>query len=213
MNEHLSEQKICPACGKENYLEAKFCKFCGANMVTFDSQTFEISQTMRLRKNSFSICCVIFIVLIFYFSLVIFPNIMEPLMALVASALFIVLLGGSSFISLLYIRWLYRDSGIPRIFSISPKRIKIVLPKEPVFEVNWSEFDLIQLHKFSGYHNNKSYRFYFISNDEVYKEVLIEGSLHFSGAKCRAIVSQMKQYAAKMNKQFIRGKRRKKKKN
>jgi len=213
MNENLSGQKNCPACGKENKLESKFCKFCGANLVTFDSQTFEISQTMSFRRNSFSICCVIFIGLVFYLSLVVFPNNMDPLMALVASSLFIVLLGGFSFLSLLYILWLYRDSGIRRIFSISPKSIKIVLPKEPVFEVNWSEFDLIQLHKHSGSHNNKRYRFYFISNDEVYKEVLIEGSLHFSGAKCRAIVSQMKQHAAKMNKQFIRGKRRKKKKN
>lgn len=213
MNENLSAQKNCPACGKENQLESKFCKFCGANMVTIDFQTFEISQTMRFRKNSFSICCIIFIVLIFYLSLFVFPNSMEPFQAAVASSLFIVLLGGVSFISLLYILWLYRDSGFRRIFSISPKGIKIVVPREPIFKVNWSEFDLIQLHKFSGSHNNKLYRFYFISNDEVYKEFLIEGSMHFSGLNCRAIVSQMEQYAAKMNKQFIRGKRRKKKKN
>ena len=66
MNENLNAQKKCPACGKENNLESKFCKFCGANMDTFDFQTFEISQTMRFRKNCFSICCIIFIVLIFY---------------------------------------------------------------------------------------------------------------------------------------------------
>lgn len=214
MNENLSTQKNCPTCGKENNLDSKFCKFCGADMViTFDSQPFEISQTMRFRKNCFSTCCIIFIVLIFYLSLVVFPNAMDPAMAVVASGLFIVLLGGVSFIGLLYILWVYRGAGIRRIFSISPKGIKIVVPREPIFEVNWSEFDLIQLHKFSVPHNKKLYRFYFISNDEVYKDFLIEGSMHFSGVNCRAIVSQMEQYAAKMNKQFIRGKRRKKKKN
>ncbi|GAG03314.1 unnamed protein product, partial [marine sediment metagenome] len=103
-------------------------------------------------------------------------------------------------------------AGIRRIFSISPKGIKMVVPREPIFEIYWSEFDFIQLHKHSGSHNNKRYRFYFISNDEVYNEFLIEGSMHFSGANCRAIVSQMEQYAAKMNKGFIRGKRRRKKK-
>lgn len=150
-------------------------------------------------------------VLIFYFSLVVIPSFMNPFEAAVAAGLLIVLVGGSSFLGLLYILWVYRGAGIRRIFSISPKSIKIVVPREPIFEVNWSEFDLIQLHKFSGSHNNKLYRFYFISNDEVYKDFLIEGSMHFSGVNCRAIVSQMERYAAKMNKQFIRGKRRKKK--
>ena len=211
MNENLSAQKNCPACGKENKLDSKFCKFCGANMVTIDFQTIEISQTMRFRKNCFSICCIIFIVIIFYVSLVVMPSVLSPFEAAIAAGLFIVLLGGVSFLSLLYILWVYRGAGIRRIFSISPKGIKIVVPREPIFEVNWSEFDLIQLHKFSGSHNNKAYRFYFISNEEVYKDFLIEGSMHFSGANCRAIVSQMERYAARMNKQFIRGKRRKKK--
>ena len=165
-------KKIVPACSKENKLESKFCQSCGANMVTFDFQTFVISQTMR-------ICCIIFIVLIFYFSLVVFPKFMPPFMALVVSALFIVLLGGFSFIGLLYILWVYRGSGIRRIFSISTKRIKIVLPREPIFEIYWSEFDLIQLHKYNGSHNNKEYRFYFISNDEVYHDFLIEDHIVF----------------------------------
>ena len=213
MTENLSAQKNCPACGKENKLDSKFCKFCGANMVTIDFQTFEISQTMRFRKNGFSICCIIFIVLIFYFSLVVMPSVLNPFEAAIAAGLLIVLVGGASFLGLLYILWVYRGSSFRRIFSISPKGIKIVVPREPIFEVNWSEFDLIQLHKYSGSHNNKLYRFYFISNDEVYRDFIIEGSMHFSGLNCRAIVSQMEQYAAKMNKQFIRGKRRKKKKN
>jgi len=212
MNENLNAQNKCPACGKENKLDSKFCKFCGANMVTIDFQTIEISQTMRFRKNSFSICCIIFIVLIFYVSLVVMPSLLNPFEASIAAGLLIVLVGGGSFLGLLYILWVYRGAGIRRIFSISPNGIKIVVPREPIFEVNWSEFDLIQLHKFSGGHNNKLYRFYFISNDEVYKDFIIEGSLHFSGVNCRAIVSQMERYAVKMNKQFIRGRRRRKKK-
>jgi len=144
---------------------------------------------------------------------VVMPSFLAPWEAAIAAGLLIPLVGGLSFISLLYILWVYRSAGIRRIFSISPKGIKIVVPREPIFEIYWSEFDLIQLHKHAGGHHNKAYRFYFVSNDEVYTEFNIEGSMHFSGVNCRAIVSKMEQYAAKMNKQFVRGKRRKKKKN
>jgi len=84
-----------------------------------------------------------------------------------------------------------------------------VVPREPILEVNWSQFDTIELEKSAGDHNNKNYRFYFTKHGVVYREILIKGSLHFSGINCRTIISQMQQYAAKMNKQYIRGKRRK----
>jgi hypothetical protein len=209
MSENLNARKNCPVCGKENKLEAKFCQSCGADMVTSDFQPFEISQTMSFRKNCFSFCCIIFIVFVFYFSLVIAPSVWPAFQAAIVAGLFIVLLGGVSILGLLYILYVYRGSGVRRIFSISPKGIKIVVPRQPIFEVNWSEFDLIQLYKHAGYHNNTEYRFYFVLNDEVYKEFNIEGSMHFSGLNCRAIVSKMEQYAAKMNKQFVRGRRRK----
>ena len=211
MSENLNAGTNCPVCGKENKLEAKFCQSCGANMVTSDIQPFEISQTMRFRKNCFSFCCIIFIVFVFYFSLVLAPSIWEPFQAAIAAGLLLVLLGGVSIIGLLYILWVYRGSGVRRIFSISPKGIKIVVPRQPVFEVSWSEFDLIQIHKHAGSHNNNEYRLYFVLNDEVIEEFNIEGSIDFSGLNCRAIVSKMKQYAVLMNKQFVKGKRRRKK--
>ena len=212
MSDNLNAQNNCPACGKENQLEFKFCKFCGVNMVTYDFQTFEISQTMRFRKYGFSSCCLIFIGLLFYFSLVVVPSFAPSIMADIFTGFLIPIIVGISFIGLLYLLWVYRGSGVRRIFSISPKGVKIVVPRQPVFEVNWSEFDLIQLHKTAGPSNTTLYRFYFVSNDEVYKEFVIQGSIHFSGLNCRAIASNMEQYAAKMNKQFIRGKRRRRKK-
>jgi len=211
MSANLNGGTNCPVCGKENETEGKFCQSCGANMVTSDFQPFEISQTMRFRKNCFSFCCIIFIGIVFYFSLVVAPSVWPAFQAAVVAVLFIVLLGGVSIGGLIYILWVYNDSGVRRLFSISPKGIRIVVPKQPIFEVNWSEFDLIQLYKHAGFHNNHEYRFYFVLNDEVYKEFNIEGSIDFSGLNCRAIVSKMKQYAAKMNKQFVKGRRRKKK--
>lgn len=211
MSENLNAGTICPVCGKETKTESNFCQFCGSNMVTSNFQPFEISQTMRFRKNCFSFCCIIFIGFVFYFSLVIMPNVWPAFQAAVGAGLFIVLLGGGSFLGLLYILWIYRGSGVRRIFSISPKGIKIVVPRQPVFEVSWSEFDLIQIHKHAGSHNNNDYRLYFVLNDEVIEEFNIEGSMDFSGLNCRAIVSKMKQYAAIMNKQFVKGKRRRKK--
>ena len=208
LNETQNELIECPECGKKNDSVAKFCKFCGANMELPDFQPFEISQTMQIRRGVYSICCVIFIVLVFYLALVVFPNAMPPAAAVIASTLFMILLGGVSFISLIYILVIYRSAGKRRIFSISPKSIRVVLPREPVFEINWSKFDTIELKKWTGSQNQKLYRFYFILHGIVREEILIKGSMHFSGANCRTIVSKLHEYALKMNKQFIQGKKR-----
>jgi hypothetical protein len=133
---------------------------------------------------------------------------LPPFAAAIASALFIVLLGGVSFIGLIYILIMFRSAGKRRMFSISRKGIRIVLPREPIFEINWSKFDTIEVKKSTGSQNQKLYRLYFISHGLILEEILIKGSLHFSGANCRLIVSQLQHYAAKMNKQFIGGKKR-----
>ena len=210
MNENLNTQKNCPVCGKENKLEAKFCKFCGGDMVASDFQPFEISQTMMFRVGCFSSCCIIFMVLLVYFSLVVFPSIMPPAQAAITGGLLVTLLGGASFIGLIYILVVYRNAGKRRIFSISPKGIKIVVTKEPICEVDWSKFDSIEVEKLAGTSNSTDYRFYFTKHGVVYREIRIKGSIDFSGMNCKTIVSRLQQYAEKMNKEFIGGKRRKK---
>ena len=182
-----------------------------------DSQTFEISQTMSLRRSSNSFCMIIIIGLVFYIALVVMPIIAPPFMATIVAGLMIVIVGGGTFILLLDFLWMYRGASIRRIFSISPEGIKIVVPRHLIFKINWSEFDLIQIRKsnasVSWFHIQRAYKFNFISNDEIYKDFLIIKSIHFSRINCRAIISQMEQYAVKMNKQFTRGRIRKKKKN
>ena len=205
----MLKKKKCHVCDKENESESKFCKFCGNDLVASNFQPFEISQTMMFRIGCFSSCCIIFMVLLVYFSLVVFPSIMPPAQAAITGGLLLPILGGASFIGLIYMLIVYRGASSRRIFSISPKGIKMVVPREPILEVNWSQFDTIELEKSTGDHNNKNYRFYFTKHGVVYGEILIKGSLHFSGINCRTIVSQLQKYAAKMNKQFIGGKRRK----
>ena len=191
MNVNLNAQKKkCHVCDKENESESKFCKFCGNDLVASNFQPFEISQTMMFRIGCFSSCCIIFMVLLVYFSLVVFPSIMPPAQAAITGGLLLPILGGASFIGLIYMLIVYRGASSRRIFSISPK-------------------GTIELEKSTGDHNNKNYRFYFTKHGVVYGEILIKGSLHFSGINCRTIVSQLQKYAAKMNKQFIGGKRRK----
>jgi len=182
------------------------------------NETYEISQTMSLRRAFSSICMIIIIGLTFYFSLVVIPNIIPTFEATIGALLAIVIVGGGTFILLLDYLWMYRGASIRRIFTISPEGIKIVVPRQLIFNINWSEFDLIQLRKTtvasSSIHmaSHRAYRFNFISNDEIYKDFIIIVSIHFNRVNCRAIASQMEQYAVKMNKQFIRGKIRKKKK-
>ncbi len=202
MNENLNTQKNCPVCGKENELESKFCEFCGSDMVASDFQPFEISQTMLFRIGCFSSCCIIFMVLLVYFSLVVLPSIMGGLL--------ITFMVPASVIGLIYILVVYRHAGSRRIFSISPKGIKIVVTKEPICEVDWSKFDSIEVEKLAGRSNSTDYRFYFTNHGVVYRVIRIKGSIDFSGISCRTIVSRLQHYAEKMNKEFIGGKRRKK---
>ena len=210
MNENLGEQKNCPVCGKENKLESQFCKFCGSDMVASDFQPFEISQTMMFRMGCSSSCCIIFMVLLVYFSMVVLPDIMPPDQAAVTGGLLLPLVGGASFIGLIYILVVYRHAGSRRIFSISPKGIKIVVTKEPICEVDWSKFDSIEVEKLAGHSNATDYRFSFTKHGVVYREIRIKGSIDFGGITCRTIVSRLQHYAEKMNKEFIGGKKRKK---
>ena len=210
MNENLNTQKNCPVCGKENKLESKFCKFCGSDMVASDFQPFEISRTMMFRVGCFSSCCIIFMVILVYFSLVVLPTFMPPAIAGLAAGLLLPLLGGVSFIGLIYLLIVYRNAGKRRIFSISPKGIKIVVTKEPICEADWSQFDSIEVEKLAGRSNSTDYRIYFTKHGVPYREIRIKGSVDFSGITCRTIVSQLQHYAEKMNKEFIGGKRRKK---
>ena len=210
MNENLNTQKNCPVCGKENELESKFCEFCGSDMVASDFQPFEISQTMLFRIGCFSSCCIIFMVLLVYFSLVVLPSNMPPAEAEIMGSLLITFMVPASVIGLIYILVVYRHAGSRRIFSISPKGIKIVVTKEPICEADWSKFDSIEVEKLPGRRNSTDYRFYFTNHGVVYREIRIKGSIDFSGITCRTIVSRLQHYAEKMNKEFIGGKRRKK---
>ena len=177
-------------------------------MQVSESQTIEITETMKIRRIGWSMCFIVILASVLYFSLVVLPNsTMPPFAAATAAALLVVLVGGMSLISLLYVLYIYRGAGVQRVFSISPEGIKIIVPRKPVFEIRWSEFDLIHLAKFSGSQNQKLYRYYFISNGVIYDEFLIEGSMHFSGRNCRAIAFQLKKYAENMKVQFVKGKR------
>ncbi len=148
--------------------------------------------------------------LLVYFSLEIIPSFIPPAIAGVAAGLLLFLIGGASFISLIYLLVVYRNAGSRRIFSISPKGIKIVVTKEPICEADWSKFDSIEVEKLAGISNSTDYRFYFTKHGVPYREIRIKGSIDFSGITCRTIVSQLQHYAEKMNKEFIGGKRRKK---
>ena len=170
-------------------------------------ETFEISQTMKFRRAGWSLCFIVFFGIVLYFSLVVIPSMENNFWGATTSALLILLVGGMSLIGVLYVLWIYRGASKLRVFSISPEGIKIEVPRKPIFELGWSKFDLIHLHKFSGSSNQKYYKFYFLSNGVVCDEFTIEGSIHFSGSNCRTIVARLKQYAEIMNVQFVRGNR------
>ena len=44
------QERICPVCGKENFIEAKFCVFCGAKF-TDDWQALQSMRDPALQKE------------------------------------------------------------------------------------------------------------------------------------------------------------------
>ena len=176
-----------------------------------EPETIEISQTMKVRRIGYIIFDVILFSIVVFLFLVYLPSLASDVedknMLLAGAGLIIPLSGVVCVVFLLWVLWAFRGANVLRVVSISPKGIKIVLPREPVFEVSWSNFDLIHLWKSGGGNSGKDYKFYFISNGVVYDDITIKGSVHFSGSKCRTIIFHFKQYGAKMNVNFTKGKR------
>ncbi len=174
-----------------------------------------ITQKLTSKKYVSSICCLSFIILVFYIGLGVFPNVIEPgIVAALASTLFILILGGVSIFFLFYLLWRYRGTGKVRTFSISDELIKIMVPKKHNFQINWSNFDTIQMYKHisrSQLANYKIYKINFLLNNNIIQDVDIELSVDFSKGKCKQIRSLLNQYAVRMNKEYFWGKRRKKK--
>ena len=221
MGESIITQKICPACGQANKAENAYCRHCGASLegdeeTTSASETnkVEITEILKGYRNSYLCCMFIMlgIVLSMIFLLLSTGNVGAAFGAVLLSIILLpVVFGG-----IIYILWYTAGMDKPRTFFISDQEVKIMLPKKPVFQIFWSDFKTIQIRKWSTT-NRKGYSLNFFSNDGSRRDkskryITIEWRRDFKKDTAKKIKSLLEQYANRLNKEYIWGRKRKKKK-
>lgn len=225
MGESINTQKICPACGQANKVENAYCRNCGASLdgvesvnvepeqTTGASETNKVEITETLKGYKYSYLCCMLIMLGIVLGIILLLASMEDVGAQVGAALLSIFLLPVVFCGIIYVLWYTARMSKPRTFIISDQEIKIRLPKKPIFQINWSDFNTIQIFKsnLSIETNRVGYSLNFFSNDGSKREITIELGRDFKRGTAKNIKSLLEQYANRLNKEYIWGRKRKKK--
>ncbi len=232
MAENTEKQKICPSCGQANRVDNIYCRHCGTSLegiesvkieevqVSDSSETNKVEITAYYKKTKYCLnSCGLFL-LIFVLVIMIVPILLHPLGVIVFFVFLIFVLP----LTICLVNTIFRITkgmGSARTFSISDQQIKIMLPEKPIFQINWSEFDTVQIHKSDPDRSDlmtmpsvkrEVYSINFLSNDVSRGITSFMMPNDFNRRTTKKIRSLIEQYANKLNKQYIWGRKRKKKK-
>jgi len=134
-------QKKCPKCGKINLPDDTFCKECGFKLQEYNEGDFVIIEHLK-RSLYASICC---IAMFIWFMILVSIAIASQFLAQAIIPLIIIwpIVIGFLVWASIYLRGLSKI----RKFIITDEFIEIVVPHKPIFKVNWSDFDSIEITK------------------------------------------------------------------
>ena len=180
MGESIITQKICTACGQANKAENAYCRYCGGSLEGAESVNVEPEQTASASETNkveitetlkgykyFNLCCMLFVLGI-VLSMIFFFLSMENVGGAIGAVILSIILLPVVFGGIIYVLWYSARMDKPRTFSISDQEVKIMLPKKPIFQINWSDFKTIQIRKaaFGSFTSNRvGYSLNFFSND------------------------------------------------
>lgn len=176
-------------------------------MGEYNPQPIEIKETLNTGKY-ISLCCILFLIAILTLIFAVFiPLNAPPAMAGVVLALYLVLILPVMICGLIYILRHYRNAGKPRTFYISDKEIKIMIPKKPVFQINWSDIEKVYINRretTSGIFNNirKFFILNFIKSDGTQDKIDIERRKDFKNSTSKKICRFIGDYAQGKNIEF-----------
>ena len=203
--------KHCTSCGKAIKMSNQFCNYCGVKIEEIEPNQIQIVDTFeKTRKSVIWICLIVGVIL-----------------SLIAIALAItwgdglnvnVLLG----VSIIWIPVLlcmlmyaikYRGARTPRIFTISDKIININIPRKPIIQIGWDEFDTLQIKKRTtgGSHYTRKFFDLIFTGEGADRIINLERFEDFTDKTCKRIRDLLGEYAIRLNKEYIYGKKRKKK--
>jgi len=220
MNNTSENQKICPSCHKRNKGYHNYCRYCGASLEgiepekvekpgildTPETNKVEIIKSYKAKKYTTLICIWIFPLVFLGLAILTAAN---PILFLffLLFGIFILILMICPFITALRMTYTYDRT---REFSISDQVIKINIPKKFTFQINWSEFDTIQVDstmgRSFGYNANSVYfHFHFFSKNQSVGIFVIETGIDFTSRTFNKISSLIKKYADRLNKNYRLG--------
>ena len=226
------KQKICPSCGQANEGDNIHCRHCGTSLegiesvkreevqVSNSSEPNKVEITAYYKKTKYCLnSCVVFL-LIFVIVIMIVPIFLHPL-GIIAFFIFLIFLLPLSICVVNTVFKITKGMGPARTFSISDKQIKIMLPEKPIFQINWSEFDTVQVYKSDPDRSNlmtmpsvkrEVYSINFLSNDVSRGTTSFMMPNDFNRKTTKKIRSLIEQYASKLNVQYLWDKKKRKKK-
>lgn len=175
-------------------------------------QLIEIKETLNTGKYT-SLCCILFFIAIFtLFFAVFIPLNAPPFMAGLAFALYLVFMLPVMICGLIVILRHYRNAGKLRTFYISDKEIKIMIPKKPVFQINWSDIEKVYINRretMSGIFNHvhKFFILNFIKSDGTQDKIDIERRKDFKNSTSKKICKNIGQFSQEKKIEFSMGKK------
>ena len=209
--EALNMVKTCPSCGQAIKMSNKFCNYCGVKLEEIEPNQIQIVDTFeKTRKSVIWVSIIVGIIL-----------------SLIAIALAIIWGDGLNVnvlfgVSIIWIPVLlcilmyaiyYRGARKPRIFTLSDKTIEINIPNKPIFQIGWDEFDTLQIKKRTtgGYHTTYKFFDLFFTGEGYHRTFNLERYRDFTNKSSKRIRDLLGEYAIRLNKEYIYGKKKKKK--
>lgn len=176
----------------------------------YEPNKIEIATTLKKSRNYALCCCfttgIIITMLVLLLGMTVGELTSQSILGVAVIWIVIV-------ISTIPVLIIYKKPSKIRIFSISDKSIRIMVPNKPMFQINWDQIEAVEVKKrvtgrrrFTIDEKLTPMHVYneitFATTDGSQKGYIIDVTRDFPKKTCKEIRSLLEQYANKMNKGY-----------
>ena len=130
---------VCSKCGFNNESKSKFCKNCGNPL---SEVVFEVKETLKKTIVSSIICVSIYVFIMILANIAIFIQI-----GMVQGFIGMAIIWPITLILIIWITCYLSGGSKGRRFVISNEFILIEIPKRELFQILWTSFNSIEIHR------------------------------------------------------------------
>jgi len=169
------------------------------------SDRFEIEESLRTSFCCGSCCSVCFVAFMLFISIGLFlkpPSGFDPAML----PLLLIIIWPIVIAFVIWVIFLLRGTTKTRIFLISNQEIKIFVPTKRPFQIQWSEFDNIEVKKrrtHSVVLDTITVYYTLIFEGQGEREFTIESGKDFKTKTVKKILKNLEDFSYKMNKRYF----------